>query len=503
MSGTLPTPCSTARIASSRYGTSNRFTMKPELSLAATGSLPSEAAKAKARLKVCSDVVMVRTTSTSGIKGTGLKKCSPTKRSARFVAPAISAIVRLDVLEAKIVPVPQRPSSSRKSTFLSARSSVIASITMSTLRRSATTVVNVSRLSAASRSAGWSFPFSTSLPSDFSMPPRPRSRISLETSRTIVSYPAVAATWAIPLPIKPQPSTPTRWMSANSSAPGFGLRGGGSLECFAHFFGDLGEGLGDGQHARAGGPDLPALEPIEDLLQRHLHALVRAPVGAGDRGPSERQAYAGQELGERERRDDEGGCGRHAPAQYKEDGGPRNPLRALRPDVRLEPHQTESGLELDDLPGDLPGARQRVPSLSCERALNRGERARLGLPGRPVGKMSLGLQQLFFRHPPAQGALDRGAIAGDDTVRHNRPRTRQPRPGPGRDVGGDARLLLEHRLTQVAVGDADVLPERQDLVVRETVADSVFSSLERGGALDDTLQCFTADEILPHQALAF
>src|SRR5439155_18735123 len=111
-------------------------------SLAAPGSLPSEAAKANARLTVCSDVVMVRTTSTSAISGTGLKKCSPTKRSARFVAPAISAIVRLDVFEAKIVPAAHKPSSSWKSAFLSARSSVIASITMSTLRRSATTVVN-------------------------------------------------------------------------------------------------------------------------------------------------------------------------------------------------------------------------------------------------------------------------------------------------------------------------------------------------------------------------
>src|ERR1043165_4724549 len=34
MSGTLPTPRSTARIASSRYGTSSRLTMKPELSFA-------------------------------------------------------------------------------------------------------------------------------------------------------------------------------------------------------------------------------------------------------------------------------------------------------------------------------------------------------------------------------------------------------------------------------------------------------------------------------------
>src|SRR5690349_23197550 len=58
--------------------------MNPELSFAATASLPSDLAKAKARRNVSSDVVTVRTTSTSGMSGTGLKKCRPTNRSARF-----------------------------------------------------------------------------------------------------------------------------------------------------------------------------------------------------------------------------------------------------------------------------------------------------------------------------------------------------------------------------------------------------------------------------------
>src|SRR2546429_7687911 len=77
--------------------------MNPELSFAATGSFPSDFANAKLRRKVSSDVVTVRTTSTRGIRGTGLKKCRPTKRSARRVAAAIAAIVRLDGLDAKIV----------------------------------------------------------------------------------------------------------------------------------------------------------------------------------------------------------------------------------------------------------------------------------------------------------------------------------------------------------------------------------------------------------------
>src|SRR6266511_346694 len=307
----------------------------------------------------------------------------------------------------------------------------------------------------------------------------------------------------MPLPITPQPSTPTRWMSVNSSAPGLGP---GILERLAHFFGDSDEGSRAGQLALVGRADFTLFEPVEYLLQRHLHALVGAPVGAGDRGPSERQADARHEhqgLGDRERRGDEGGCRRHAPAEYKEDGGPRNPLRALLADVSFEAHQTESGFELDDLAADLRGARQRVATFSRQRALNRGERARLGLPGRPVGKMPFGLKQLFFRHPPAQGSLDRRAIAGNDSVRHDRPGTREPRPRPGRDVGGCACLLLQHGLAQVPVGNSDVLPERQDFVVRETVADVVFSGLELGGALDDALQRLATDEILLHQTFAF
>jgi len=103
------------------------------------------------------------------------------------VAAAISAIVRLEVFEAKMVPGPHSPSSSLNSAFFSPRSSVIASITISAGFRSATVVVKVRRLSVASRSAAWSFPFSTNFASDFSMPARPRSSISFDTSLTIVS----------------------------------------------------------------------------------------------------------------------------------------------------------------------------------------------------------------------------------------------------------------------------------------------------------------------------
>src|SRR2546430_450807 len=275
MSGTLPTPRSTARIASSRYGTSSKLTMKPELSFATTGSLPSDWANAKARRNVSAEVVTVRTTSTSGISGTGLKKCSPTKRSPRFVAAAIAAIVRLDVFEAKMVAGPHRPSSSFHRAFLSSRSSVTASTTTSHAFRSAVAVVKCKRLRVASRSAAGSFPFSTNLASDFSIPTRALSQICWDTSRTVVAYPAAAATWAIPLPMSPQPSTPTRFMSVMSRS--------GDFERLADLVRDAHERVR--LVARQGGPGfhLPALKPVQHLIQPDLNLLVLQAVAAQGR----------------------------------------------------------------------------------------------------------------------------------------------------------------------------------------------------------------------------
>ncbi len=76
--------------------------MKPELSCVRIGSLPSDFAKAKTASAVASEVEMVRTTSTSFMTGTGLKKWRPAKRSARWVAADISVIVSDEVFEQKI-----------------------------------------------------------------------------------------------------------------------------------------------------------------------------------------------------------------------------------------------------------------------------------------------------------------------------------------------------------------------------------------------------------------
>ena len=77
--------------------------MNPELSCVRIGSFPRTRANAKTASAVASEVEIVRTTSTSFMTGTGLKKCSPANRSARFVAAESSVIVSEDVFEQKIV----------------------------------------------------------------------------------------------------------------------------------------------------------------------------------------------------------------------------------------------------------------------------------------------------------------------------------------------------------------------------------------------------------------
>ena len=93
------------------------------------GFLPSASANEYAVLNASSLVAIVRTTSTSSMTGTGLKKWRPTTRSGRPVAAAMSVIVREDVLEANMVSGPQRPSRAENNSFFAPISSTIASIT--------------------------------------------------------------------------------------------------------------------------------------------------------------------------------------------------------------------------------------------------------------------------------------------------------------------------------------------------------------------------------------
>src|SRR2546422_47881 len=436
--------------------------MKPELSLATTGSLPRDLANAKARRTVSSEVVMVRTTSTRGISGTGLKKCNPTKRSPRFVAAAIAAIVRLDVFDAKMVAGPHKPSSSFQRVFLSSRSSVTASTTTSHAFRSAVAVVKCKRLRDASRSAAVIFPFSTNLASDFSIAARALSQTCWDTSRTVVSYPAAAATWAMPLPMSPEPSTPTRLMSVMSRSVDF------------ERLSDLVRDADERAHllARQGmlGLDFSALEPVQHLLQPDLHVLVLHTVAAKNRSGGWTKDQERQERDRREQPHRPQGAGRSGP-QAQDRSRAAEPLPAAITHVRDQLDVAEAALERRHLAGDLGRPREgEAAAPRSERPLNRRERADLRLPGGAVGVASLHLEQLLLLHPGVERAIDRGGLTGDHALGGEASGAHQPRQQAAARLDRRTRPLLEQRLVHAARRDPHVLAERAQVGLGEAVA---------------------------------
>src|SRR5437762_1968189 len=115
--------------------------MKAVESFACTGVLPTARAHSVTVFTLASSVRIVRTTSTSFMSGTGLKKCTPSTCPGRLVAAAIAVTLHDDVLEARIACGGQIRSSLAKVSFLSAWFSVIASTTRSAVLRSSSRVV--------------------------------------------------------------------------------------------------------------------------------------------------------------------------------------------------------------------------------------------------------------------------------------------------------------------------------------------------------------------------
>src|SRR5882762_797898 len=466
--------------------------MKPELSFATTGSLPSDWANAKARRSVPSDVVTVRTTSTRGISGTGLKKCNPTKRSPRFVAAAMAAIVRLEVLDAKMVAGPHRPSSSFQSVFLSSRSSVTASTTMSQAFKSAVAVVNRSRLRIESRSAAVSFPFSTNLASDFSIPARALSHTCCDTSRTVESYPAAAATWAIPLPINPAPSTPTRLKSVIALP-----RSSGVDQC-ADLFSDAQQRTHLLARQRMPGFDLPALEPVQHLLQPDLDVLVLRTVAAKNRSGRRSEDQERQERERCEQPHQPKRAGRRRP-HAQERGSASEPLRPAITHVCDQLDVAKAALERAHPASHFCRSRKsEPPSPRSERSLDRRERADLRLPSGLVGVAPLHLEQLLLLHPVIEGAIDRGRLSRDHALGGEPSGADQPCQQARARLDRKARLLFEQCLTQIARRDPDVLAQREQLGLGESLADVLLAGLQLRRALDDALQRVATDELAPH-----
>src|SRR5215510_14905827 len=209
MSSSDESPLSYTRIASSRYGTSSRLTMNAVESFVCTGVLPTASTHSVAVFTEASSVKIVRTTSTSFISATGLKKCSPSTCAGRPVAAAIAVTLHDEVFEARIALGAQILWSLANVSFLSAWLSVIASTTRSHELRSSSRVVPAMRASAASLALASSLPRLASPSSVSRSRPSPRLTSSSLASTNRTSNPACADTCTIPEPMRPQPMTPT------------------------------------------------------------------------------------------------------------------------------------------------------------------------------------------------------------------------------------------------------------------------------------------------------
>ncbi len=113
-----------------------RLTANPGLSLTTIGVLPSCFTNAVAAATVASPVCNPRTSSTSAIIGTGLKKCTPRNAPGRFIAAASVVMEMDDVLDAISASARTSASACRRILSLSSRFSVAASTTRSHPARS-------------------------------------------------------------------------------------------------------------------------------------------------------------------------------------------------------------------------------------------------------------------------------------------------------------------------------------------------------------------------------
>jgi hypothetical protein len=95
----------------------------------------------------------------------------------------------------------------RKRSILACLFSMMASMIKSHSFAGASSVVGLTLPMIASLSASVSFPLATLPARFFSMPPIPLATSASVMSRRTTSYPAAAATCAIPEPIKPAPIT--------------------------------------------------------------------------------------------------------------------------------------------------------------------------------------------------------------------------------------------------------------------------------------------------------
>ncbi len=168
-------------------------------------------ANASARTAVASVDIREVTSSTSGSTGTGLKKWIPTTWPGRLVAIASFMMGIDDVLEARMASGFETTlSRSSKTWIFSASDSTTASTTRSHWSSDPMSVLKATAAIADRASSSVSFPDRVARSSDASIRDRPASSLAESSSTTPTRRPALAHASAMPDPIWPQPTTPTR-----------------------------------------------------------------------------------------------------------------------------------------------------------------------------------------------------------------------------------------------------------------------------------------------------
>ena len=184
------------------------------MSLQVIAVLPSFFAIASARSVVPCSVCRAGITSTSFITGTGLKKCMPINFAGRFTREAISVIEREEVLVAYTTSSPQISSSFEKIAFFTSTLSKTASKRKGTPLSVATSVEKLIRPRTFFFCSSVIFSLATSRSRIFESTEAALAQAASSTSTALTSKPDWAATWMIPVPMLPAPTTPTVLISS-------------------------------------------------------------------------------------------------------------------------------------------------------------------------------------------------------------------------------------------------------------------------------------------------
>eukprot|EP00732_Lithocolla_globosa_P003184 Lithocolla_globosa_v1_NODE_2421_length_2013_cov_11.888151.p2 type:complete len:212 gc:universal NODE_2421_length_2013_cov_11.888151:1037-402(-) len=182
--------------------------MKPGSSREVAVVFPISEASSRVVCSVWSLVARLGMISTSFITGTGFMKCIPMTCSGLCVKLPILVMEMEEVLEARMACLGAFWSSSLKMIFFNSVLSFTASMTKSDSPTS-NEVEPLTRLITALLSSSVILCLATFFANTFSINPSCFVSCSWFLSMTVTSYPAVAATCAIPIPICPPPITAT------------------------------------------------------------------------------------------------------------------------------------------------------------------------------------------------------------------------------------------------------------------------------------------------------